>query len=453
MFNPIQIAEWCAGTWRPAPPPCVGGVSHDTRAMNAEDLYVAIRGERFDGHSFVPDAFAAGAAGCLVDSGYANNETAAPLLVVEDTRIALARLAAGYRADHDARIIGVTGSAGKTTVVAMVAGVVSQVLPTAMTRGNWNNDIGLPLSILSMEPSDEIGVFEVASNHPGEIAALSEILKPELGVVTNIGPAHMEFFQDLESVADEKSALLEALPADGTAIIAADRPHAERLREAAPGPVVTVASSGNADYTTTLPDPDGWVEIAERSSAYHCRIRLPLPGEHTAINAAMAIAVTRLIGIPWEAIEPGIESFVPGHMRWETVDVDGVSVINDAYNANPLSMRAALQAFDALPVSGRKWIVLGDMCELGELEREAHAELGRQIAKSDWEHLVTVGERGAWIGQAAQSVNSTSIRVRTCAGSDEAAAILRSESSRGDAVLLKASRAVQLESIIDLLLA
>ncbi|MDA0322914.1 MAG: UDP-N-acetylmuramoyl-tripeptide--D-alanyl-D-alanine ligase [Verrucomicrobia bacterium] len=428
-------------------------MSHDTRTLRAENLYVAIRGDRFDGHAFVEDAFARGAAGCVVDAAYAAETAAGPLLVVDDPRIALGRMASGYRAQHGARLVGVTGSAGKTTVVAMLAGIVSQVFPTATTLGNWNNDIGLPLSLLNMDSADEIGIFEVASNHPGEIASLCRILKPDVGLLTNIGLAHMEFFDDIEAVAREKAALLEALPSDGSAVIVGDAPFASRLREVAPCAVTTVACAGDADYMTTLPDSDGSVEIREKSSGESLEVRLLIPGRHSALNATMAAAAGRLLNVPWEAVESGLKSFVPCPMRWETVDLRGVTVINDAYNANPLSMRAALQAFATLSASGRKWLVLGDMRELGESALAAHASLGEEIARADWPELITIGEQGAGIGRAAQGVESTSIRVRICDESSDAAAILKDEARSGDAVLLKASRAVQLESIIDLLLA
>jgi len=453
VFNPEQIATWCSGRWVSAPPSCIEGVSHDTRTLRAEDLYVAIRGDRFDGHAFVEDAFARGAAGCVVDAAHPTVTPAGPLLVVDDPRIALGCMASGYRAQHDARLVGVTGSAGKTTVVAMLAGIVSQVFPTATTLGNWNNDIGLPLSLLNMDPADEIGVFEVASNHPGEIASLCRILKPDVGLVTNIGLAHMEFFDDLEAVATEKSALLEALPSDGSAVIVGDAPFASRLREIAQCAVITVACAGEADYMTTVPDAEGLVEIRETSSGESLEVRLPIPGRHSALNAAMAVAASRLLNTPWEAVESGLKSFVPCPMRWETVDFRGVTVINDAYNANPLSMRAALQAFAALSASGRKWLVLGDMRELGESARAAHASLGEEIARADWSELITIGEQGAGIGRAVQGVESTSIRVRVCDEPSDAAAILKDEARSGDAVLLKASRAVQLENIIALLLA
>ena len=222
-FSAKDLSKWCGGTWRPSEPSAINGVCTDTRSLKPASLYVALRGPRHDGHDFVPQALTLGAAAAVVTDAYAAaHPPSAPLLCVRDTLKALGDIARGYRDALKAKIVAVTGSVGKTTVKEMIADVLARKGATTRSRGNWNNDIGLPLSMLAMEPGEEFGVFELGMNHPGELAPLCDMLRPDWGVVTNVGPVHLEFFDSVEAIGKEKATVLQRLPADGTAVVSRD---------------------------------------------------------------------------------------------------------------------------------------------------------------------------------------------------------------------------------------
>lgn len=445
-----DLARWSRGAWTPSKPPFLRGVSADTRTLQENNLYIALKGARFDGHDFVADAFARGAAGALVNGSFAEGHSLpGPALCVDDPLKALGALAAGYRATLETRLIAVTGSVGKTTVKEMIADILASIGPTARTRGNWNNDIGLPLSLLAMEPEDRFGVFELGMNHPGELAPLCRILRPSWGVVTNVGPVHTEFFDSVEAIAREKAAVLQALPKDGAAVLNRDDAWYELLRAAAPCRVVTTSISGEADYEGRLAVKPGRFTTFERATGERAQIELPLPGDHVVRNALMAIAVARGHGASWESIRKALASYAPPPMRWNRSTVAGVDVINDAYNANPMSMRAALSAFLQTPVAGGRWLVMGGMLELGSLEEEEHLALGRAIGTGPWAGLIAVGALGARVADGAESAGMPAAKIARCENAAAAARALKERCSRGDAVLLKASRKEALERVVE----
>jgi len=233
--------------------------------------------------------------------------------------------------------------------------ILSAAMPTAGTRGNWNNNIGLPLSMLSMEPESRAGVFELGMNHPGEIEALCEVLRPQWGIVTAIGPAHIEFFGSVEDIAREKGALLQALPADGHAVLCCDDPFFEILRESVKCRLHTVSLKGDADFVLGCDRENSLLRVYEESGSETMSFHWAWPGEHNIQNAGYAIAVARAMGLGRGVIAEGLEAYRPLAMRWEVDDIAGLTVINDAYNANPLSMRAALKAFEEMEISGGRW--------------------------------------------------------------------------------------------------
>ncbi len=448
-----DLARWTGGQWTAAVPERLAAVCTDTRALEPGSLFVALRGERTDGHGFVAEAFRRGAAGAVVSAScgpLGALPPRAPLLRVGDTRRALQAMAAAYRRRLHAAVLGVTGSVGKTTVKEMAADVLARRLPTARSRGNWNNDIGLPLSVLAMPPDSRVGVFELGVSHPGDMDALLPILRPDWGLVTNIAPVHLEFFGSLAAIVREKARLIEALPAGGIALLNRDDPYADALRERAPCRVVCVGSSAPADYEArAAPDPAATV-ITERATGEQVSIRIPLPGAHQVANALMAVAAGRLLGVGWEDIRSALEAFRAQPMRWQQSVVAGVTVVNDAYNANPVSMAAALRAFAGLPVTGRRWLVLAGMLELGGAEAAAHRELGAALPGGPWSGLITVGPLGAAIGRAAMDAGWDPGRVCACADHAAAARALAERARPGDAVLLKASRGQHLETVLDL---
>ncbi len=447
-FQPERLAEWAVGKWVSSAPAVITGIVHDTRAVSEGDLFVALRGTRADGHAFVADARRRGACGAIVRREQAAELAATgPLLAVADPLAALQDIAAGYRRLVAARIVGVTGSTGKTTVKELIAGMLAPLWRTARTRGNWNNEIGLPLSLLAMEPDTQVGVFELGISHPGEMAPLCRMARPDWGVVTTVGPVHLEFFPSVDSIASEKGELLRQLPAGGVAVLSVDDPHFAALRDCVPGALITVSLASPADYRLEAGAAADLVTVRERATGESCILRMPMPGRHSRHNVLLATAVARGLGVSWAAIAEGLARYTPPPMRWETHEAGGVTLINDAYNANPLSMRAALETFRDLAVPGRKWLVLGDMRELGPRSGEEHAVLGRQVAEGDWASLVAVGELGAVVADGAVAAGWPPERVFRGAAT-EGVAFLADRLRAGDAVLFKASRGMHLEDAV-----
>lgn len=472
-FQADELAEWSGGAWSAAPRGVLRGVSNDTRAIEQGNLYFALKGERYDGHEFVADAFRKGAGAAVVkkDFGFAAVSSASldsqyaqptperprgvhdaanrPLLRVDDPAKALRDIALSYRLKVNPEIVAVTGSVGKSTVKEMTARMLATTLPTSGTPGNWNNDIGLPLSILRMESDARAGVFEIGMNHPGEITALCGIAKPTCGVITNVGPVHLEFFDSVEAIAREKASLLRSLPSDGLAVLNRDGGFFDLLRAAAPCRVITVSMDGRADYTRVTGDAaDNRVIIRETAGGDEFSLDLPVPGRFNAANAMLAVAVARAHGVRWDGIRDALRRYVGLPMRWEETSVAGRRVINDAYNANPVSMRASIQTFGEQTIEGRKWLALGGMLELGRNEEAEHLALGKFIGGGQWAGLITVGKLGDIIAQGAENAGLGKPRVYRCADKHRASQILAEKTSEGDAVLVKASRGIRLEEVI-----
>jgi UDP-N-acetylmuramoyl-tripeptide--D-alanyl-D-alanine ligase len=302
-----------------------------------------------------------------------------------------------------------------------------------------------------MAPEAVYGVFEVGTNHPGEIADLCRLLRPEWGVVTNIGQSHLEFFGTEAAVAREKGELLAALPDDGVAFLDADGDFYDELRGRTSARVVSVAIDRPADLVATNAEAvDAAVVVTDSRTGEHVELPRVLPGVHQVRNLLLAVAVACEAGLAWGDIRAGLAAFEPMPMRWACREVNGVLVVNDAYNANPVSMDAALQTFRDTPVTGRRWLVLGDMLELGDTAEAAHAALGRRVAGGDWAGLVTVGALAAGIAEGARREGG-SMEADVCATAEEAGERLVSRLSPGDAVLLKGSRGMHLETVIDVI--
>jgi len=450
VYDPVELASWADGVWQTTPDGAIRGVSNDTRTLAEGNMYIAIRGENFDGHRFVGKAFEQGASAALVERGFADvAKSAGPLLVVEDGLRALQKLASGYRRKQDACIIGVTGSVGKSTVKEMTAAMVGVRRRAAKTRANWNNDIGLPLSLLAMDADTDVGVFELGMNHPGEIEALCEILQPTHAIVTAIGPVHIEFFESVADIAAEKAMLPAALPATGKAVLWQDDPYYNVLRKAAGDRGVTVSGEAPADYVYAMTSTPGVMQIDDRDTGECVAIEHDLPpGEHHILNAALAAAGARVAGASWEEIASGLRAYRPMPMRWEEHDEKGIIFVNDAYNANPLSMRASIGAFNARFDARQRWLVLGGMLELGESTEREHLALGRFASKGGISGLIAIGQPGGMIADGARSAGLDPDRVHCCASAEEAAAVLHERLSPSACVLLKGSRSVAVEKVL-----
>lgn len=453
-WQPHWLAEVCGGRWRGPVETPITGVSNDSRTLTPGSLYVALKGPRFDGHDFVADALNQGAAGCLVDAAW-QGQPGAPLLEVPDTRRGLGDWARAYRKEINPLTIGITGSVGKSTVKQMLAHLLAGVGTSCATRGNWNNDIGLPLSLLSMSASCRYGVYELGTNHPGEIAGLCDVLCPDVGIVTNVGPVHCERFGAVDNIAREKAALLASLPPDGVAVIDADGDYSELLTAAANCRVVTIGETAES-VTFRIAGYDvhqGCFDLVRETSGKRVSLCCGLPGRHHIVGAALAAVAAGLCGCSWELIAERLPTFHHMPMRWQVCSVGDCLVVNDAYNANPVSMRAALETFKTDPaVSGRRWLVLGEMLEMGEQAVEKHLELGVQVAAGPWAGCVGVGPLAKHLLQAAEEQGMPAEHLFSAADSDAAARWLSRRIHAGDAVLLKASRGLKLERIVDALM-
>lgn len=426
----------------------VQGIANNGRELPRGALYVAIRGERFDGHDFVEQAAACGAAAAMVRQDWPG-KTSLPLLRVADTRIALADAAAGYRRTWRGCVAGVTGSVGKTTTKEFIACLFRAAGTAAATAGNLNNDLGLPLSLLAAPRDVQRGVFELGSNHPGEIAALARVLRPDCAVLTAVGPVHIEHFGSVEAIADEKAALLRAVPAGGFVVLDADGAHFDYLRRQTRARVVTVSlERDDADYSGSVANEwEGTVEVRSRATGRSQLLISGLAGRHQAANLLLAVALACEAGVPWERLQDGLQGMRQMPMRWQKISANGVQVINDAYNANLPGMLAALRTFAALPGAARRVVVLGDMLELGAFEEPLHREVGRAVASGPWQALVCVGKRAGWIADEAVAAGYPAGRVWRYADAATASVSTAEWARPGDTVLLKASRGIGLEQV------
>jgi len=434
-FSPCELSQWVSRMWENGMPEgAITGVTQDTRKLKPGNLYVAVKGDRFDGHDFLRQAFEAGASGALVEEGC--QWTSNPVLPVSDSIRGLQDLARGYRRKWTGMVVGITGSVGKTTVKEMCADVLTAKGETHRTSGNYNNHIGLPLTMLAMPQTAAFGVFEIGMNQPGEIGELSGLLQPGIGIITDICNAHRGNFQSLDGIAREKARLAEHIPSSGRMLLDCDSEWFPLMCKNTYAHVVTVSLEGDADYVGRKVDQN---TIRVDGFDY----TMPQPGEHVMRNALRAIALGLELGIDPEQIAAGLGRFKAPPMRWEESDIAGIHFINDAYNANPLSMRANLKAFADLPSSGGKWAIVGGMRELGDVTEAEHAELGRFIDELQLDGVIAIGELGHLI------VCKGSDRFHQCPDAAEASRILKDNLKPGDSVLLKASRGEHLEEVLE----
>jgi UDP-N-acetylmuramoyl-tripeptide--D-alanyl-D-alanine ligase len=453
-----QLAELCeARLIRGEPGRLVGRISIDSRALGRGDCFVALRGQRFDGHEFVPDVARLGASAAVVSNPTRamNSPSALALLQVQDTLTALHKLATNYRRlmPPTTRLIAVTGSSGKTTTKRLIASVLGERFNVVESSGNNNNHIGVPLNLLRLDRAHDYGVFELGTNHPGEIAALAKMVRPDIGVITNVGLGHVEFFGDEAGVAREKGSLLEVLPrnGDGLAVINADDKWCHELRAHTNATVVTVGIDNFADIRGSEIKINGDVKfrlnIAKKRE--DVIVRLKTLGRHQIYNALQAAAIGYFAGMDLDEIRVGLENAEFPHMRMELVTIDGVRFVNDCYNANVVSMKAALQMIRETPCNGRKIAVLGDMLELGEWTQSAHGDIGVIAANCGLALLITVGQSARLIAQAAIEAGMETHRVLPLATTTEAEETIRTLAQEGDFVLVKGSRRLQLERIVE----
>jgi len=417
----------------------------DSRTTQPGDLFVAVPGPRFDGHRFLPDVATAGAAGAIVQRGRAAAAAALPwVLEVADPVRALGALAQSHRRSLTAPVIAITGSSGKTTTKEMLAFILRESRATVATVGTQNNHIGLPLTLLRARPSDEAVVVEAGTNHFGELAALGAIAAPTIAVITNIGPAHLEFFGSLEGVARAKWELVEAMGPDGVAVLNHDDPY---LREAAqrwPGRIVWFGTDRSAEFSIEQVTEEPWGIRALVNRRYP--LHLPLPGRHHLLDALAAIVCAQLMGVDPGAATQALASYIPARGRMERQIIGGIRFINDTYNANPASARTAVEALLQWAGPSRRFIVFGDMRELGTDEARYHAELGTWLGQLPIDGLLTIGTLTRHLQAAA--AESGFQRGWHCESLEVLRDRLTTLVQPGDVVLVKGSRAMRMERVL-----
>lgn len=446
-MKPISAGSICTatqGTITGNSRATVTGVATDTRQLSPGDAFFALVARR-DGHEFVADAFRAGASVAVVSTpvDLPPGKTA---VVVGDTLEALGKFAAWYRRRMPATVIGITGSNGKTTTKEMLACLLAAAAPTVKSPESFNNAIGVPRTLFRLEPDDRYAVVEMGTSSPGEIAHLALIARPRIGVITNVAPTHLEGLGNIKGVAIEKGRLIEAVPPGGTAVVNADNHWCREIAGRSPARVITFGIEEDADVRAT--------DI--RTAAAHTRFEaagrqfvLPAIGRHNVYNALAAITVALELGLDLDLIQDRLSSFKLPPMRMQRIEIGDVTVFNDAYNANFESMLAALREYARLPVPGRRVVVCGDMLELGDQSQAIHWEVGKRVAAADFDLLVAVGNEAQTLAMGAAANGMPHEQVLLSPNTEKAGQLLPRVVGETDTVLLKASRGMKFESLVE----
>ncbi|HKT34933.1 MAG TPA: UDP-N-acetylmuramoyl-tripeptide--D-alanyl-D-alanine ligase [Nitrospira sp.] len=450
-----------AGDPSPSAKRRIRSISTDSRSIRRGDLFVALRGDRFDGHQFVPTVLSKGAAGAIVHDGYRwEGKRTKPtgtrqepfLFGVQDPLFAYQQLATHHRSRFAIPIVAVTGSNGKTTTKDMVTSVLTQRWRTLKTEGNYNNRIGVPFTLFRLTPRHQAAVIEMGVDHRGQTTRLCEIVRPTIGLITNIGPDHLEFFGGMEGSAQAKAELLDMLPSHGTAVLNADDPYFDYLAARARCRVVSfglferahirainVASDDRKGTTFSLVLP---------GKSRPTPVAIRVPGTHNVTNALAAAAVGFSLDLTGVMIAEGLAKFRPAAMRSQVLTHHGVHIINDCYNANPASMKAALRLLAEWSPARERIAVLGDMLELGREAQQMHRDVGRFAAGLGISQLIVCGELGGEIAAGARQEGMSQQAMHEVADASAAADLLKRSVRRGDVVLVKASRGMRMEQIV-----
>jgi UDP-N-acetylmuramoyl-tripeptide--D-alanyl-D-alanine ligase len=424
------------------------GYSIDSRTVRQGELFFAVEGERLDGHDYVNAALQNGAAAAVVRKDQLHRYPASHrLLAVDDTLVALQTLATAVRKLWGKPLIGVTGSAGKTTTKEAIAQVLATRFRVLKSEGNFNNHFGLPLMLLKLEPQHDLAVIEMGMSHAGEIRALAKIARPEIGVVTNVAPVHLEFFDSLAGIARAKYELIESLPAGGTAVLNADDDYVSQFGRDFKGKVITYGTRATADIRAENIQTHGAegteFDIVMAGGREHAR--LPLFGEHNVLNALAAVAVGLTRGLTPSETVVALATLTPPDKRGQVLQLGNITVINDCYNSNPTALHAMVDALAAME-AGRRIVVAGEMLELGPAAEEMHRAAGRHIAEKKIDVLVGVRGLAQTMVEASRNAGAQAEFVAT---PEEAGEWLAREARDGDVVLLKASRGVKLEKALE----
>lgn len=425
----------------------VSGVSTDTRTLSSGNLYIPLIGEVFDGHQFIDKAVEAGAAASLWQEDHALPDVSIPLIVVPNTLVAMQQMAERYLTETCCRVVAITGSNGKTTTKDLVASVLATTFEVHKTAGNLNNHIGLPLTVLKMPETTEVVVLEMGMNHLGEISELSKLAKPDIAMVTNIGESHIGYLGSREKIAQAKLEICDGLSKNGTLLLDGDEPLLQQDI-----PFSNVVSIGWNKNCKEGPEEvqqlglTGW-SFASRKTGHPFTV--PLLGRHNIKNALFAIETGRLLDIPDDEIAKGLREVPATPMRLEAVEAkNGMKIINDAYNASPTSVYAALDILAEAEPKLEKWALLAGIEELGDQEKSYHEQVGEYAAAKNLSGLITIGSKGLWIYEAAKLASVHHIELKHFSTKEEAFSYLNHNGNENMLLLVKASRKAGLDHIV-----
>ena len=428
------------------------GISIDSRTIKKGNLFVAIPGERYDGHQFVIDAQNKGASLVIISKEKINQVEKKklkeiPVVLVKDTKKALREIAFWHRNKFEVPTVAVTGTNGKTTTKDMITEVLSSKFKVLKSIKSYNNLIGLPLTLFELDSDTQVLVLELGMSSPGEIGILTKTAKPNIGVITNIGPAHLESMESLEKIAQAKFELLENMPSSHISVLNADDEFlAERIKNSREK-TISFAIKNEADFKANelTTSDEGYIGFKVNGKL---NINLRLLGEHNVYNALAAFAVGSLLGVDELKIKESLERYTPSELRMELNQIGNIRVINDSYNANPVSMANALKTLKQMKGEGRKIAVLGDMLELGKKTFDYHFKLGRSVAEFRIDLLLTVGKHSSVIGQGAKEHGVNSEKIFAFDDNEKVSAYLIENLKDGDLVLIKGSRKMKLEEVV-----
>jgi UDP-N-acetylmuramoyl-tripeptide--D-alanyl-D-alanine ligase len=435
-----------------------GEVVTDSGKVKRGSVFVALKGERLDGHRFVRDAVRRGAGCVVIDRDLRRSDFGgAAAIRVRDTLAALGDLAHYRRETYGPKILAITGSNGKTTTKEMLAAILEEASlegaplrgKVLKTEGNFNNLVGLPLTLLRLRKKHKAAVIELGTNHPGEIDRLAEIADPDMGIITSVAAAHLEGLNSLAGVAREKGALYRRIQPSGMIAVNRDDPWVRRLGDRFKGKKITYGSEGDVRAERWRPLGAKGTLLHLRAGGRHARIRLNFIGEHNVINATAAAAMAYGLGVSLPAIRRGLEKAKPFRMRMELDRWRNVGIINDAYNANPASMAAAVKTLAAIECHGRRSAVLGDMFELGRHSGQQHLRLGRQVARARLDRLYLLGAHAKQVRKGALGAGMPAERIVIGKDHADIASRLRSDLTEGDWLLVKGSRGMKMETVLD----
>lgn len=440
----------------------ISGVSIDSRTIKEGEIFFAIKGDNFDGHDFINDVIEQGAAGLIVQDGHpligaiiSGGNRGKVVITVNDTLHALQETAGYYRNKFSIPVIGITGSNGKTTTKEMLWSILSSRFSVLKNEGNFNNHIGVPLTLLRLNPSHNMAVIEMGISAKGELTRLCQIANPTSAVITNIGPTHLERLGRIENVAEAKGEILEFIKSDGVCVLNMDDTYFDVFKAKSAGRVVSFGMSSLSDVYTEYSDssPD-WKSMDNTTFRLMCplgktEVRINVIGMHNLYNALCAAAAAYALGAQLDDIKSGLEKFTPVKMRSAIEKIGGIFIINDTYNANPASMVAAIDMLKNIKEGKQKIVVLGDMLELGENTARAHHDLGIYIGNAGIDGLIAVGEFAEYVADGATEAGMSENRVLTHNDYPHTLETIRQWLNKGDVLLVKGSRGMKMERIVE----